>query len=208
MTMVATTVDALIARSRRLGADPRTTNFAGGNTSAKGQATDPATGDLVDLLWVKGSGGDLGTLTVDGLAVLRLDRVRGLVDVYPGVDLSGRITMIGAKADEAHTYPVEVTVSNSSDHPLRAGMFGRVQFTSIPHKSALMVPREAVVGSVKQAQVYVVNNGIAKLRDVVLGAEEGTSVEVISGLLEGDQVVVSGQNSLRDNVQVSVVSTR
>jgi rhamnulose-1-phosphate aldolase/alcohol dehydrogenase len=76
----------LIARSRRLGADARNTNFAGGNTSAKGRDTDPVTGDEVDLLWVKGSGGDLGTLEAAGLAVLRLDRVRGLRDVYPGVD--------------------------------------------------------------------------------------------------------------------------
>ena len=76
----------LIARSNRLGADPRVTNYAGGNTSAKGLATDPVTGDRVELLWVKGSGGDLGTLTEPGLAVLRLDRLRALVDVYPGVD--------------------------------------------------------------------------------------------------------------------------
>lgn len=76
----------LIARSNRLGADPRTTNYAGGNTSAKGTATDPVTGTDVELLWVKGSGGDLGTLTERGLAVLRLDRVRALADVYPGVD--------------------------------------------------------------------------------------------------------------------------
>ncbi|WP_433358529.1 bifunctional aldolase/short-chain dehydrogenase [Micromonospora saelicesensis] len=79
-------VQALIARSNRLGADPTTTNYAGGNTSAKGAATDPATGGPVELLWVKGSGGDLGTLTASGLATLRLDRLRALVDVYPGVE--------------------------------------------------------------------------------------------------------------------------
>jgi rhamnulose-1-phosphate aldolase/alcohol dehydrogenase len=80
------TVDELIARSNRLGADPRNTNYAGGNTSAKGTATDPVTGAPVELVWVKGSGGDLGTLTPAGLAVLRLDRLRALVDVYPGVE--------------------------------------------------------------------------------------------------------------------------
>ncbi|WP_288438577.1 bifunctional aldolase/short-chain dehydrogenase [uncultured Gordonia sp.] len=80
------TVAALIARSHRLGADPKNTNYAGGNTSAKGTDVDPVTGEDVDLLWVKGSGGDLGTLTESGLAVLRLDRVRALVDVYPGVE--------------------------------------------------------------------------------------------------------------------------
>jgi len=79
-------VTDLIARSNRLGADPRVTNYAGGNTSAKGSATDPVTGAEVELLWVKGSGGDLGTLTERGLAVLRLDRVRALAGVYPGVD--------------------------------------------------------------------------------------------------------------------------
>ena len=76
----------LVARSNRLGADPKNTNYAGGNTSAKGAETDPVTGEDVELLWVKGSGGDLGTLTEGGLAVLRLDRMRALVDVYPGVD--------------------------------------------------------------------------------------------------------------------------
>ncbi|MFG3342049.1 bifunctional aldolase/short-chain dehydrogenase [Glycomyces sp. NPDC048151] len=76
----------LIGRSNRLGADKRNTNFAGGNTSAKGVETDPVTGAPVELLWVKGSGGDLGTLTESGLAVLRLDRMRAMVDTYPGVD--------------------------------------------------------------------------------------------------------------------------
>jgi rhamnulose-1-phosphate aldolase/alcohol dehydrogenase len=79
-------VSELIARSNRLGADPRNTNYAGGNTSAKGTETDPVTGRPVELVWVKGSGGDLGTLTQSGLAVLRLDRLRALVDVYPGVE--------------------------------------------------------------------------------------------------------------------------
>jgi rhamnulose-1-phosphate aldolase/alcohol dehydrogenase len=76
----------LIARSNRLGSDPRVTNYAGGNTSAKGSATDPVTGEPIELMWVKGSGGDLGTLTEAGLAVLRLDRLRAMSSVYPGVE--------------------------------------------------------------------------------------------------------------------------
>ena len=83
---MATTPSDLIARSNRLGSDPRVTNYAGGNTSAKGTEIDPVTGEPVELMWVKGSGGDLGTLTESGLAVLRLDRLRALVDVYPGLD--------------------------------------------------------------------------------------------------------------------------
>jgi rhamnulose-1-phosphate aldolase/alcohol dehydrogenase len=81
-----TPASELVARSNRLGADPRNTNYAGGNTSAKGEVTDPITQQPITLLWVKGSGGDLGTLTEAGLAVLRLDRLRALVETYPGVE--------------------------------------------------------------------------------------------------------------------------
>jgi rhamnulose-1-phosphate aldolase/alcohol dehydrogenase len=84
--MTNATTAELIARSNRLGSDPKVTNYAGGNTSAKGTETDPVTGQPVELLWVKGSGGDLGTLTESGLAVLRLDAVRALTTVYPGVE--------------------------------------------------------------------------------------------------------------------------
>lgn len=84
--MTNETAQQLIARSNRLGADAKNTNYAGGNTSAKGTDTDPVTGEPVELLWVKGSGGDLGTLTESGLAVLSLDRMRALVNVYPGVE--------------------------------------------------------------------------------------------------------------------------
>src|SRR5690606_2213815 len=81
-----TTAEELIQRSNRLGADKKNTNYAGGNTSAKGTATDPVTGEEIELLWVKGSGGDLGTLTEKGLSTLRLDRMRALVGSYPGVE--------------------------------------------------------------------------------------------------------------------------
>jgi rhamnulose-1-phosphate aldolase/alcohol dehydrogenase len=79
-------VRELLERSNRLGADRRNTNYAGGNTSAKGKLIDPVTNAPVDVVWVKGSGGDLGTLTEKGLAVLQFDRLRALVDVYPGVE--------------------------------------------------------------------------------------------------------------------------
>ena len=85
-TGAAEAVAELLARSNRLGRDQKNTNYAGGNASAKGTDTDPVTGRPAELLWVKGSGGDLGTLTAAGLAVLRLDALRALVNVYPGVE--------------------------------------------------------------------------------------------------------------------------
>jgi rhamnulose-1-phosphate aldolase/alcohol dehydrogenase len=77
-------VEALLGRSHALGADPTVTNFGGGNTSTKATGIDPVTGDPLELLFVKGSGGHIGTLTRPGLAVLDLGRVRALRDRYRG----------------------------------------------------------------------------------------------------------------------------
>ena len=76
----------LLARSNRLGSDPAVTNYGGGNTSAKVTQISPATGEEVELLYVKGSGGDLGTLKAAGLAVLERDRLVALDNVYRGVE--------------------------------------------------------------------------------------------------------------------------
>ena len=84
--MVNKTIEELLGRSNRLGSNPKFTNYAGGNTSAKGEAKDPSTGKDVEVLYVKGSGGDLGTLKEAGLAGLYLDRMRALVNVYRGVE--------------------------------------------------------------------------------------------------------------------------
>jgi rhamnulose-1-phosphate aldolase/alcohol dehydrogenase len=77
---------ALVERSRRLGSDPRVTNFGGGNTSAKVELEDPITGEPRSVLAVKGSGGDLGTLTAEGLALVDLQRLRAMERVYEGLD--------------------------------------------------------------------------------------------------------------------------
>ena len=79
-------VKELLERSNRLGSEPRFTNYAGGNTSAKGSIPNPATGQETTVLWVKGSGGDLGTLTEPGLAALELEKFKALKNVYRGVE--------------------------------------------------------------------------------------------------------------------------
>jgi rhamnulose-1-phosphate aldolase/alcohol dehydrogenase len=76
----------LLYRSRLLGSDLRITNFGGGNTSAKVRAGDPLTGQDVEVLWVKGSGGDLGSMALDGFATLYLDKLRQLRKLYRGKD--------------------------------------------------------------------------------------------------------------------------
>ena len=83
-TSQAPVVAELIRRSNRLGSDRRNTNYGGGNTSAKAFVEDPVSGDDVELMWVKGSGGDLATLSADGLSALVVERLRGLKEVYGG----------------------------------------------------------------------------------------------------------------------------
>ncbi|HEX2532463.1 MAG TPA: bifunctional aldolase/short-chain dehydrogenase [Chitinophagaceae bacterium] len=78
-------VALLLYRSNLLGADLRLTNFGGGNTSCKAMAKDPLTGAEVEVMWVKGSGGDIGTLKRSGLAALYVDRLRNLQQVYRGI---------------------------------------------------------------------------------------------------------------------------
>src|SRR5262245_62218146 len=78
--------ELLLYRSNLLGSDQRITNFGGGNTSAKLKERDPLTGKEVEVLWVKGSGGDLGTLKLDGFATLYLDKFRWLEQFYRGPD--------------------------------------------------------------------------------------------------------------------------
>jgi rhamnulose-1-phosphate aldolase/alcohol dehydrogenase len=79
-------VALLVYRSNLLGADLRLTNYGGGNTSCKVIAKDPLTGKEKEIMWVKGSGGDLGTMNRSGLASLYIDRLRGLKNVYRGIE--------------------------------------------------------------------------------------------------------------------------
>ena len=77
--------ERLLYRSNLLGSDLRITNFGGGNTSAKILMTDPLTGAEVDVMWVKGSGGDLGSMKLDGFATLYLDKLNALKSRYRGL---------------------------------------------------------------------------------------------------------------------------
>src|SRR3954467_328040 len=81
----------LLYRSNLLGSDKRITNYGGGNTSAKVMETDPLTGETVEVLWVKGSGGDVGTIKLDGFATLYMDKLKALKSLYRGVEDEDRM---------------------------------------------------------------------------------------------------------------------
>ena len=132
------------------------------------------------------------------------DAVSVSLDAYPGRTFPGAIKAIGAKADPAHNFPVEVTMVNPEGTPLRAGLFVRVLFSSLAGREALTIPREALIGSVRDPRVYVVEGATARLRTLTLGDEAGALLEVREGLREGDKVVVNGQNNLRDGAAIVV----
>jgi RND family efflux transporter MFP subunit len=133
------------------------------------------------------------------------DLVEITTDVYPGVTFAGKVDNIAAKADEAHTYLVEIVVPNSPKNPLKAGMFARVSFKSVAPSAVLTIPRVALIGSIKDAQVFVVRGNVTYLQSVVVGTKSADLFEVASGLTEGDTVVTSGQNNLVDRVRVQIV---
>ena len=78
--------ERLLYRSNLLGSDKRVTNYGGGNTSSKIMEKDPLTGEMVEVLWVKGSGGDVGTIKLDGFSTLYMDKLRALKGLYRGVE--------------------------------------------------------------------------------------------------------------------------
>ena len=133
------------------------------------------------------------------------DSVEVTTDVYPGHIFQGHIDNIASKADEAHTYPVEIHLPNDPAFPLKGGMFGRINFTSVTSRNAIAISRDALIGSVKDAQVFVIKGNIAILRNITIGRESGQLLEVLNGLEEGEMVVTSGQNNLSDNLKVIIV---
>jgi RND family efflux transporter MFP subunit len=155
---------------------------------------------------------DISTLKVllnvaekDAFQIKTGEQAEITTDVYPGIVFYGRVDNIASKADEAHTYKVEVRLPNNSKNPLKAGMFARVNFTLPNIKESLVIPRESLVGSIKDARVYIVKNQTAKLKNVVVGNTSGNFIEILEGLKENEVVVTNGQNNLSDSSKVVII---
>lgn len=125
-------------------------------------------------------------------------------DAYPGRAFIGTVKEISQVADpRTRTFKVKVLVKNA-DHPLKPGMFARGEITVSRTEGALVIPRDAVVMTEGQATVFIVENGKARVRQVSLGATSGPFVEIRSGLVAGESVVVAGQSELSDGTAVAV----
>lgn len=131
------------------------------------------------------------------------DPVDIATDIFPGTIFAGSVFSVSSKGDDAHTYPVEVVVRDPQQL-LKAGMFARIIFKPRSAGPLLLIPRQAIVGSMQNPGVFVVNNTTASFRQVAIIREIGIQVAIASGLNEGDVVVVDGQNNLSDNAPVVV----
>lgn len=134
------------------------------------------------------------------------NQINVTASVYPDKTFSGKITFIASKADESLNFPVEIEITNNSNNDLKAGMYGTANFASNQQKQHLMVvPRNAFVGSVSSNEIFVAENGIAKLKKVTAGRILGDQVEIINGLSDGEKVITTGQINLQDGNTVEII---
>lgn len=132
-----------------------------------------------------------------------------ITDVYPGHEFNGAISLISVQADAARKYDVEVQVANSNAYPLKAGMFGTAKLNRISSgkETGLFIPRQAIVGSIENAKVFVLNSdSTVTLKNIQVQNQNGDEVIVLSGLNANDNVVVSGQINLQTGNKVRVVA--
>lgn len=129
-------------------------------------------------------------------------KVKVSADVLTGKIYPGQITYIAPRGNEEHSYPVEITVGGSS--PLKAGTFVNVDFSQKSKEKSLQIPRAALVESIKNPYVFVVQNNVARSRKITIGRELGDAIEVLSGLTPGEQVVTTGQLNLTDGKTVQI----
>ena len=127
-------------------------------------------------------------------------------DVYPGVAFEGNISFISSQGDDSHNYPVEIVIPNNSKYPLKSGTFANVMIKLPVAAEALYIPRESLLGSITEASVYVAENNKAILKKIVVGNGNDKYIKAISGLKEGEKVIVNGQINLSDNKAIKIVN--
>lgn len=128
------------------------------------------------------------------------------VNVLPEDSFSGRITFIAPKSDASLNFPVEIEVKNNGK--LKAGMYATAIFKTnngAETQNMLTVPAEAFVNGVSSGQLFIVQNGVAKLIKVTVGKVYGDKVQILSGLNGGEQVVTSGQINLDNGSKVNII---
>ena len=136
------------------------------------------------------------------LLIKKGNAVRISCNVFPNDTFSGVITFIGQKADRSFNYPVEITINQPDQPLLKAGMYITSNFDIQSEKTGILIPRNAISGSVKAANVYVVKNGIVTKRDIIIGTMVEKNVEILKGLQAGDSIVVAGLINVSEGTKI------
>lgn len=157
--------------------------------------------DIVDISKLKLA------VKVSEYQVIRLktgEKVKVTASVYPEATYEGNISFIAAKGDASLNYTVEIEIKNIPGKELKAGMYGTANFTPPSQGEALLIPRAAFQGGINSNQIFLADNGKAKLHRVVAGRTYGSLVEIREGLKEHDIVITSGQINLADGTAIVV----
>jgi membrane fusion protein (multidrug efflux system) len=125
-------------------------------------------------------------------------------DVYPDISLSGKVSMIGSKANMGNSFPIQFQVANTKNLSIKSGMFGKVSLSETKQEQGMLIPTSAITEENGKAKVYVVKNGKAVLQAITTSKTIGNKTLVSSGLKENDIIVTNGFINLFDNANVSI----
>lgn len=128
-----------------------------------------------------------------------------VADVYPDTTLSGKVIMVGSKANMGNSFPVQILVANTKDLTIKSGMFGRVIIEKEKPEMGILIPTSAIISSESQPQVYKVENGVAVLHKITLAENIKNKTVVANGLNEGDVIVTGGFINLFDGAKVETI---
>jgi RND family efflux transporter MFP subunit len=125
-------------------------------------------------------------------------------DAYPEISFTGKVTMIGSKANMGSSFPIQFTLNNTSDLKIKSGMFGKVNVENANQEMGIIIPASAMVGTAIQPQVYLVKNGKSVMQNISISKNIQNKVVVSSGLKEGDVMVTNGFINLYDGANIIV----
>ena len=126
------------------------------------------------------------------------------VDAYSEILLTGKATMIGSKANMGSSFPVQITVNNTSDLKIKSGMFGKVLLKGEMSGKGIVIASSAIQGTENQSQVYIVKNGKAVLKNITILDKIQNKAIISNGLNEGDVIVTNGFINLFDGANITV----
>lgn len=124
-------------------------------------------------------------------------------DIYPETLLSGKVTMVGSKANIGNSFTVQFSVNNTADLKIKSGMFGKVKVNSNSEVKQIIIPSSAIVGTNIQPQVYIVKNGKAVLQNISIASRFQNKVVISKGLIDGDVIIINGFVNLFDGANVT-----